>query len=99
MQTCVGLCVGQLCYVYRTMCKNIHNVVYFVLSTPSTLWHCLSHSFPFSELNKIHILYMYVSLMRPIVVYIIFRFLNLGLQNVYTSLEPSQFLPTQVKHD
>ena len=89
MQTCVALCVGQLCYVYRTMCKNIH--VYLVLSTPCRLWYCLSHSFPISKLNKIYIIH--VSLMRPIVVYIIFRFLNFGLQKVQTSLESSQFLP------
>ena len=56
MQTCVALCVGHLCYVYRTMCKNIH--VYLVLSTPCIFWYCLSHSFPISELNKIYIIHV-----------------------------------------
>ena len=29
MQTCVALCVGQLCYVYRTMCKNIIYTLFY----------------------------------------------------------------------
>ena len=64
MQTCVALCVGQVCYVYRTMCKT-HNV-YLVLSTPCRLWHCVSHSFLMYKLNKIYITHM--SLIRTIVV-------------------------------
>ena len=79
MQTCVVLCVGELCYVYRTMCKNIN--LYIVLSTP-ILWYCVSHSFTIFELNKIYIIHVCESYETIIVVYIILRFLNVGLQKV-----------------